>query len=82
MDIFFLIPSQVSVMLTALSERWHEETCNFHLSAGETVTLDDDVECPLDISIVGRMMRHEKYTSHAYGVELMTGLLGVDETKN
>jgi len=26
------------------------------------------------------MMRHE-YTSHAYGVELMTGLLGVDETE-
>jgi len=41
----------------AMSERWHEETGNFHLPVGEmTITLDD-VACLLGTPISGRLLR-------------------------
>jgi hypothetical protein len=55
-----------------ISEKWHEETNNFHMPIGEmTVTLDD-VTYLLHIPIEGKMMGHEEQASYEKGVELMT----------
>jgi len=47
-------------MITALCERWHDETSSFYMSMGKmTITLDD-VVCLLHVFIEGRMMNHAK----------------------
>ena len=54
----------------AMSERWHEETSNFHLHVGEmTITLDD-VACLLGIPIIGRLL-HDRELTHEEGLEMM-----------
>lgn len=60
-----------SVMVTTLSERWHDETNNFHLHFREMIVTLDDVECLLHIPMEGNMLRHEKQTSNEYNVVLM-----------
>jgi len=48
--------------ICALSERWHEETNNFHLHVGEmTITLDD-VACLLGIPITRRLLDDRELT--------------------
>lgn len=40
-------------LLTALAERWHSETCTFHLPMGEmTVTLEDVYRIPIDGDLI------------------------------
>lgn len=40
-------------LLTTLAERWHSETCTFHLLMGEmTVTLEDVYRIPFDGELV------------------------------
>jgi len=47
-------------LVCTLSERWHEETNNFHLFVGEmTITLDD-VVCLLHIPIIGRLIEEDE----------------------
>jgi len=54
----------------AMSDRWHEETNNFHLPVGEmTITLDD-VACLLGISITGRLLPDRELTREE-GLEMM-----------
>ena len=54
----------------AMSERWHEETSNFHLPVGEmTITLDD-VACLLGIPITGRLLHYRELTCEE-GLEMM-----------
>jgi len=54
----------------AMSERWHEETSNFHLHVGEmTITLDD-VACLLGIPIIGRLL-HDRELTREEGLEMM-----------
>ena len=53
-----------------MTERWHEETNNFHLPVGEmTITLDD-VACLLGILIIGRLLPDRELT-HGEGLEMM-----------
>jgi len=53
-----------------LSERWHEETDKVHLSIGEIIVTLDDVECLLDIPIIGRLIEETELT-HERGIELL-----------
>lgn len=47
-------------LLTALAERWHSETCTFHLPMGEmTVTLED-VYRILHIPIDGELIPYDR----------------------
>lgn len=47
-------------LLTALVERWHLETCNFHLAMGEmTVTLEDVYKI-LQIPIDGELVPYNR----------------------
>jgi len=54
----------------ALSERWHEETNNFHIPVGEmTITLDD-LACLLGIPITGRLL-HDRELTREEGIQMM-----------
>jgi len=66
-------------MLTALSDRWHEDTSSFHLSVGELTVTMNDVACHLDIPIEWKMLNREEKISSYRGVQLMTKVLGVVE---
>lgn len=47
-------------LLTALAERWHSETCTFHLMMGEmTVTLEDVYRIPR-IPIDGELIPYDR----------------------
>lgn len=66
-------------MLSALLERWHEETNNFHLSVRKMTAMLDDVACLINIHIKENMMDHEEKISKEMGVLLTNQLLGVVE---
>jgi len=57
-----------------MAERWHEETCSFHLPVGEMTIALDDVACLLDILIAGRLIEEDDL-DHDHGVELMVNHL-------
>jgi len=62
------------ILVCAMTERWHQETNNFHLPVGEmTITLDD-VASLLDISIAGQLIQEDEL-DHDHGVELMVNHL-------
>jgi len=64
-------------LICAFVERWHEETCSFHLPFGEmTVTLDD-VACLLHLPIDGMLISHGSI-SRDEEVEWMVTYLGSD----
>ena len=66
-------------MVRALFERWHTETNNFHLHAGEmTITLDD-VYNLLHLPIQGCMLDHDAVVDRDHGITLMTRLLGMSD---
>lgn len=66
-------------MLSALLERWHDETNNFHLYVGEMTSTLDHVVCLINIHIKENMMDHEEKISEETGVLLTNPLLGVVE---
>ena len=47
------------VIVSSMVERWHPETNTFHLPFGEMGISLDDVQCILDLPIVGRPVCHE-----------------------
>jgi len=54
----------------AMSERWHEETSNFHLRVGEMAITIDDVACLLGIPITERLLPNRELTCEE-GLETM-----------
>jgi len=61
-------------LVCARTERWHEETNNFHLHVGEmTITLDD-VTSLLDIAVVGRLIQEDDLDPD-HGVEMLVNHL-------
>ena len=53
-----------------MSERWHEETSNFHLRVGEMAITIDDVACLLGIPITERLLPNREFTCEE-GLETM-----------
>jgi hypothetical protein len=47
-------------MLTALSERWHEESSGFHFPVVEMIVTLNDVTCLLNFLVEGGMLSHDK----------------------
>ncbi|MCI64201.1 serine/threonine-protein phosphatase 7 long form-like protein, partial [Trifolium medium] len=43
-------------LISALAERWHEETSSFHMPAGEITVALDDVSCLLHLPLTGRLL--------------------------
>ncbi|RHN53593.1 putative protein-serine/threonine phosphatase [Medicago truncatula] len=63
----------------AMTDRWHEETSNFHLRVGEMTIILDDVACLLGIPMTGRLLPDRKLTREE-GLEMMqAGLLFTEE---
>lgn len=46
-------------LLTALTERWHLETCSFHFLTGEATVTLEDVHKILKLSIHGERVRYD-----------------------
>ena len=65
--------------ITAMSERWHEETNNIHLHIGEMIVTLDDVVC-LHIPIEGKLMEYSD-CGYELGIELMTTQLSVSSNE-
>jgi hypothetical protein len=68
-------------MVTEFAERWHSETCTFHLPIGEVGITFDGVQCLLHLRIDGPFLNHEK-SSRLEGVELVTRYLGMAEAES
>lgn len=62
-------------MITALVERWHLETCSFHLPIGETTITLEDVWCILHILISGRRVTFDR----DYGISTLCTLFECEE---
>ncbi|MCH94332.1 putative IMP dehydrogenase/GMP reductase, partial [Trifolium medium] len=63
-------------VLTAFAERWHPETCTFHLPVGEVGITLDDVQCLLHISIEGMFLNHRKMKRQE-GADIVSSFLGL-----
>lgn len=67
-------------LMSAFSERWHRDTCSFHLPVGEmTITLDD-VSALLHIPIRGAFWSIS-IVDRDHAVQVVTELLGVSVTE-
>jgi len=74
-------------LVCVMTERWHEETSNFHLPVGEmTITLDD-VASLIDIPVAGRLIQDDELDPY-HGVEILVNHLlfpveeAVDQVNN
>jgi len=56
--------------VSAMSERWHEETSSFHLPVGEMNITLDDVVCLLGILITGRLLP-DRELNREEGIKMM-----------
>ncbi|KAK2451752.1 hypothetical protein QL285_010779 [Trifolium repens] len=63
-------------LIWAFAERWHPETCTFHLPIGELGITLDDVQCLLHIPIEGKFLNHRKMTREE-GADMCSTYLGV-----
>jgi len=57
-------------LIYVFSERWQNETSNFHLPVGEMIVTLDDVACLLDYPITGRLIEEEEI-SYEQGIQLL-----------
>ncbi|KAK9162975.1 hypothetical protein Syun_003877 [Stephania yunnanensis] len=67
--------------ISAFMEKWQPETNTFHLSFGEMSIILEDVNRPLQIHVMGNMVKCD-ILSTAEAIELVSQALGVPEAES
>lgn len=63
-------------LLSTFIERWHTETCLFHLSIGKMYITLDDVSCLIHLLIQGKLLNYSN-TRKPEALDMMMTYLGV-----